>query len=314
MRRTLAVFTALLICTAGLTVARPDFAAAGCKGNFYSKTCIKTAKKSGKGGTKTIKGGGGNQSSYLVSRSSSTPRRTGPSVEEIYLKKQKAYVRAAKKYQSALRSYRGCVDRLATPVGFRSNCGSAPTGPKSLPALAQVQLTGDPPPPGGGPVVTLTPAQAGAIAVARLRLNAAAPGIGPDPKKNEWDMAAIGYPLWLWADGPTHVGPVTENVGGLSVSLDARVARTVFRMGDGKTVTCQGGGTPYASWVEPGAKSPTCGYVYQKPSLPSKKYTVTAVTYWNVTWTVNGISGVETVPLIATRQLPVGELQAVVVR
>lgn len=309
----MAVFTALLMCTAGLTVASADFAAAGCKGGNYSKNCIKVAKKPGKAGTKRKGGGGGNQS-YQVSQSSSPTRRTGPSLEAIYRKKQKEYQRAAKAYQTALRSYRGCVGRLTTPVGFRANCGNAPKGPQSLPPIGRARLIGDPPPANNAPVITLTHAQAGAIAVARLTLTANAPGIGPDPKKNEWDMAAIGYPLWLWADGPTQVGPVSENVAGLSVSLTARVSKTVFRMGDGKSVTCQGGGTPYASWVQPGAKSPTCGYVYEKPSLPSKKYTVTAITYWDVTWTVNGFSGVETVPLIATRQLPVGELQAIVVR
>ena len=75
---------------------------------------------------------------------------------------------------------------------------------------------------GGPPVIQITPAQAGAIAVARLQLPTIAPGIGPSPELNRWKMAAVGYPLWLWADGPTHVGPVSDSVGGLSVSLDAQ--------------------------------------------------------------------------------------------
>jgi hypothetical protein len=66
--------------------------------------------------------------------------------------------------------------------------------------------------------------------------------------------------------------------------------------------------------VKPGAKSPTCGYVYQKPSLPSKNYRVTATTYWAVTWTVNGVSGVIQVPRQGNVDLPVGELLAVIVR
>ena len=40
------------------------------------------------------------------------------------------------------------------------------------------------------------------------------PGIGPSPDLNPWDMAAVGYPLWLWADGPTHVGPISDAVAG----------------------------------------------------------------------------------------------------
>ena len=175
-------------------------------------------------------------------------------------------------------------------------------------------MTGQPRPAGAPPAPTISPAQAGAIAVARLQLPINTPGIGPDPEKNEWKMAAIGYPLWLWAEGPTHIGPVGQNVAGLSVSLDARLSKTVFRMGDGKTVRCTGAGSPYKSWVQPGAKSPNCGYVYEKPSLPNKKYRVVATSYWDVTWTVNGVSGVIQVPRQGNVELPVGELQAVIVR
>ena len=214
------------------------------------------------------------------------------------------------KFQNSLKAYTSCVE------GGGDGCTAPKAGGSGGGAWsgAQVVLTGQPRPAGAAPAPTITPAQAGAIAVAQLQLPVSAPGIGPDPDKNEWKMAAIGYPLWLWADGPTHVGPVGQNVGGLSVSLDAQLSKTVFRMGDGKSVTCTGGGKPYASWVKPGAKSPTCGYVYQKPSLPSKKYRVTATTYWAVTWTVNGVSGVIQVPRQGNVDLPVGELQAVIVR
>ena len=159
----------------------------------------------------------------------------------------------------------------------------------------------------------ITPEEAAYIALAQLQLPTIAPGIGPDPANNEWKMAAIGFPLWLWADGDTQVGPVTTNVASLSVSLDARISKMVFQMGDGKKVTCAGDGTPYESWVKPGSKSPTCGYVYEKPSLPRGKYTVSAVAYWDVTWQVNGATGVITVPRPSSVQLPVGELQAVIV-
>lgn len=164
--------------------------------------------------------------------------------------------------------------------------------------------------PAGQPAIA--PAQAGAIAVARLQLPLNAPKVGPDPKVNKWKMAAVGYPLWIWADGPTHVGPVSDSVAGLSVSLDAQLTKTVFRMGDGKTVTCAGGGTPYRTGTKAATPSPTCGYRYEKPSLPKGDYTVTAIGYWAVTWSVNGASGVITVPRVATAPLPVGEVQVLV--
>ena len=158
----------------------------------------------------------------------------------------------------------------------------------------------------------ITPAQAGAIAVARLRIPTVAPGIGPSPDLNRWKMAAVGYPLWLWADGPTHVGPVSDSVGGLNVSLEAEVTKLTFRMGDGQSVSCAAEGRKWTSAVKPGSKSPTCGYAYTKPSLPKGKYTVAAITNWAVTWTSNNQSGVINVPAVDTVQLPVGELQVLV--
>ena len=163
-----------------------------------------------------------------------------------------------------------------------------------------------------GPAATITPEQAAAIAVARLTLPTVAPGIGPSPNLNQWKMAAVGYPLWLWADGPTRTGPVTDSAGGLSVSLNARVSSLTFKMGDGTTVQCSGQGTEWTRAVKPGSESPTCGHSYTKPSLPAGRYEVTAVASWAVSWTAGGQSGVIDVPVVSTRELPVGELQSVI--
>ena len=164
----------------------------------------------------------------------------------------------------------------------------------------------------GGPAITITPAQAGAIAVARLKLPAVGPGIGPSPDLNRWQMAAVGYPLWLWADGATQVGPVSDSVAGLSVSLRAEVSSLTFRMGDGTVVNCTGTGDKWTEAIEPGAKAPNCGHTYTKPSLPKGNYTVAALTNWAVTWTANGQSGVINVPAVQTTEIPVGELQVLV--
>ena len=165
---------------------------------------------------------------------------------------------------------------------------------------------------GGAPAVQVTPGQAGAIAVARLKLPAVGPGIGPSPDLNRWDMAAVGYPLWLWANGPTQIGPVSDSVAGLSVSLRAEVSSLTFRMGDGTVITCDGTGDKWTEAVEPGAQAPNCGHTYTKPSLPQGSYTVAAITNWAVTWTANGQSGVIEVPAVQTTELPVGELQVLV--
>ncbi|HSU36281.1 MAG TPA: hypothetical protein VLJ88_11545 [Propionibacteriaceae bacterium] len=105
---------------------------------------------------------------------------------------------------------------------------------------------------------------------------------------------------------------MSDSVAGLSVSLEASLTEVTFRMGDGKTINCAGRGQKWTRSVKPGAKSPSCGYSYRKPSLPKGAYTVAAIANWAVTWTVNDESGVINVPAVDTAQLPVGELQVLV--
>jgi hypothetical protein len=207
----------------------------------------------------------------------------------------KNFSAALAEYDSQMASYNRCI-LSANPAG----CGRMPTAP--TPPQFGAETFSQP----------ITAGQAAAIAVARLQLPTIAPGIGPSPDLNPWSMAAVGYPLWLWADGPTHVGPVSDSVAGLSVSLEAEVSSLTFRMGDGHSVTCAGSGHPWTAAVEPGTDSPTCGYSYSQPSLPEGPYTVAATANWAVTWTSNGQSGVINVPAVDSTELPVGELQVLV--
>jgi hypothetical protein len=215
----------------------------------------------------------------------------------------KKFSAAIADYDRQLARYNRCVltfDPGSNPVG----CGSMPTAPTAPQFRTEAfNRPGNPP---------ITAGQAAAVAVARLQLPTIAPGIGPSPKLNPWKIAAVGYPLWLWADGPTHIGPVSDSVAGLSVSLDAKVSSLTFRMGDGHSVMCPGSGHRWTTAVEPGTKSPSCGYTYAKPSLPDRNYTVAAIANWAVTWTSNGQSGVINVPAADTTELPVGELQVLV--
>jgi hypothetical protein len=210
---------------------------------------------------------------------------------------------ARKKFAAALAIYDRKLTRYKRCVQASPN-GAGCTIPKS-PWLRNETFSG----PGNPPI---TAGQAAAVAVARLQLPTIAPGIGPSPDLNPWNMAAVGYPLWLWADGPTRVGPISDSVSGLSVSLDAEVTGLTFRMGDGHSINCAGSGRQWTTAVQPGAKSPSCGYSYTKPSLPDRSYTVAAIANWAVTWTSNGQSGVINVPAVDTIELPVGELQVLV--
>jgi hypothetical protein len=231
-------------------------------------------------------------------------RPTTTEVDQRVLKASKKLSAALAEYDRRLADYNRCV-LIFDPSLNNAGCGSPPTLPNP-PQFSSTNFSGR------GNQPTITAGQAAAIAVARLQLPKIAPGIGPPPDTNPWNMAAVGYPLWLWADGPTHVGPISDSVAGLSVSLDAEVSSLTFRMGDGHTVICAGSGVPWTTAVQPGTESPDCGYTYAKPSLPDNTYTVAAVANWAVTWTSNGQSGVINVPVVDTTELPVGELQVLV--
>ena len=135
--------------------------------------------------------------------------------------------------------------------------------------------------------------------------------LGPDPSVNEWNMAVVGLPIWLWTDAPRDASS-TNTGSGMRIDLAAHLDKLTFTMGDGKQVTCTQW-TPYAP-ARSGDPSPTCGHVYAKASLPKGEYTVNATAHWTARWSAMGYSG--TIPLqsTASRSVPVGELQAVVVR
>ena len=184
----------------------------------------------------------------------------------------------------------------------RGGC-TAPGDPVEAPEpIQRAYLEG-----GGAPQVS--PQQAAIVAVARLRLSPPEPVIGPSPEINEWGIAAVGYPYWLWAEGDLDPAPVSTTVADLTVSLDAHLASTTFDLGDGTRVTCTDLTARWTRAVEPGAPSPACGHTYAKPSLPKGDYTITAYSTWSVDWSVNGVGG--TIPLYqqASTTVPVGELQ-----
>lgn len=184
---------------------------------------------------------------------------------------------------------------LAVTGNTASMCQpAAPSGPGPAPAA--------PPPP--------DPREVARRAVLQLEIPAPTANIGPDPKVNEWKMAVVGYPLWLWSTGPDRIDrTVTEQ--GITLNLSARRVTTKFDLGDGTVKFC-GMTTPYHPGVQPGTESPSCGHRYQEPSLPKGKYSVAATTRWEISWSALGQSGV--LPLERqgpVTQLPVGELVSV---
>jgi len=145
--------------------------------------------------------------------------------------------------------------------------------------------------------------------VAKLKLPDPTPRLGPDPSVNEWNMLAVGYPIWLWTDQPTHLA-TTAHHDGLTFTLDAQWTSTTFNMGDGNTKTCTAT-TPYTTYTP--KPSPTCGYTYEDASPVGHPYTLTATTTWTITWQATGHHGTLTHTTTGTRTLDVGELQSLII-
>lgn len=156
------------------------------------------------------------------------------------------------------------------------------------------------------------PVVVGRHAALQLTLPGAQPRIEPSPERNRWHSAAVGQALWLSVNDPTATKRESLTFMGQVVQLSARRNGLSFEMGDGHTVHCAAT-TPWSPSVEPGAPSPTCGYTYQQVA-PAGGYKVTAITSWDVTWSVLGQTGTVHIQKAGGTTLPVGELESVVTR
>lgn len=131
-------------------------------------------------------------------------------------------------------------------------------------------------------------------------------------------IGLVNMPVWMWVTKSENTwGPIVRSasVPGLSVTATAQVKAINWSMGDGKTVRCEGPGTPYSKAMGTKA-SPTCGHRYVKTShkLPHCKYPVTAVAQWDITWqSTLGDNGQISMTQQATTQLRIGEAVPVIV-
>lgn len=139
-----------------------------------------------------------------------------------------------------------------------------------------------------------------------MRLKAITPGIVPE--SGAGSIGIIGMPTWMWVENPTENtwGPITRSAsaGGYTVVAVAKVNKIAWNMGDGFQVVCTSKGTPYADSYGK-RSSPDCGHTYTRQG----RYTVSATSYWRVTWSGIGQSGV--IPLDFTRStnITMGEAQ-----
>jgi hypothetical protein len=147
-------------------------------------------------------------------------------------------------------------------------------------------------------------------AVAALQLQPIRIGMVPEDRPGY--VGLVGMPVWMWVDAPDpHTyGPATNTAsdGSVNVTITAKVAKTLWEMGDGKSVVCTSAGTAYTDSDGKHA-SPDCGYSYGTQGT----YTIRATTTWDVAWTANtGQSGTIPLTLTATRTVTIGEVQVLV--
>jgi hypothetical protein len=296
MRRLMAL-SALLIVVAMLTIPIPS-QADGISQSGYDTEARASAKAQRR--TSARSGQSNNAPRYTLREREQ--RRAALAAE----RRIKAEIAA---YRAAFVAWQACLAQTPQIGQVAPSC-SPPQG-WDLGPRPPADLSVDPT-AGGAPQIRLTAEQVAYIAVARLHLEPLTPVIGPPPDLNRWEMVAVGYPLWLSGAGNADPGPVSDAVFNLLVRLDAHVTHTDFVMGDGHMVTCSGAGLAWTRAVEPGQKSPACGYQYATPSLPQGDYTVTIRTHWDIDWTINNQRGVIRMVQASSTQLPVGELQVLV--
>lgn len=106
-------------------------------------------------------------------------------------------------------------------------------------------------------------------------------------------LVLVNTPLWLWVE-PEGWGAesTSAQLGESSLTVTAAPVRTVWTMGDGTTVECEGPGTPFDPAVHDAASaSPDCGHVYTAAPGADAVRTVTVRVLWDTSWSFSGGGG-----------------------
>ena len=121
---------------------------------------------------------------------------------------------------------------------------------------------------------------------------------------------------WLWLDGAMwrpHAS--TASAGAVTATVTAIPVRTLWDMGTGTVVVCDGPGQPYDTSRPDAAQSTSCSHTYRNSSagLPGDAYPVTVTVEWELSWSVTGAPGGGPLPGLTTStstSVPVSEIQA----
>lgn len=178
-------------------------------------------------------------------------------------------------------------DRGGGHSSSTNDAPALPPGTKTVPAVGFDQTPGwlygslgltpaDPTNP--DPVLTL-------LEQAAATLSIPLPNIATTPPRGGTQL--VGLPVWFWSTNhqPTSA---TASITDLSATITAIPGPLAIDMGDGTTLICPTGGTPYKPALPSSSQSSDCSAPYDRNAT----YTVTASVTWTLTWTAtNGQSG-----------------------
>lgn len=128
---------------------------------------------------------------------------------------------------------------------------------------------------------TVDPAVVASRAASSLALPPPEIRMNPEVSRDQ----VVNLPTWLWVE-PRNQQRTTRTEGPTSVEVTASVVSVRFDTGDGETLTCPGGGTPYDPARAESAQRSTCTHTWRhsSASAPGGTYRLTATVTWGLGW------------------------------
>ena len=140
----------------------------------------------------------------------------------------------------------------------------------------------------------------------------APPAIRTSPSEN--GRLYVQVPTWLWLDSTWwQTYEATANTGRVWSTVRATPVATTWELGDGRSVSCRGPGTPWRRGLSDDASSCTHTYRSSSASRPGGTFSLEVTVTLEVSWTSNATGG-GTLPAItrsSTIAVEVGEIQAI---
>ena len=140
----------------------------------------------------------------------------------------------------------------------------------------------------------------------------APPAIRTSPSEN--GRLYVQVPTWLWLDSMWwQTYEATANTGRVWSTVRATPVATTWELGDGRSVSCRGPGTPWRRGLSEDASSCTHTYRSSSASRPGGTFSLEVTVTLEVSWTSNAAGG-GTLPVItrsSTIAVEVGEIQAI---